>query len=338
MISIIIVGYNGRSYIDDCLSSINASSYKHLRIIFVDNASVDYSATHIKRKFPKVILLESRRNLGFAGGNNLGIKKAIDLGTDYVFLLNQDTIIDKECLNSLIKKADQNTILQPLILLYENGKQTKLINTTGNYLNFLGIGFCRDYRKNMDDAIEEEIPTASGAAVLIPLKALKEVGTFDELFFMYYEDVDLFWRMRLHGYSIKLIPEAKVWHKYSFGSNKNKLYFAERNRLLFMLKNFSSKYLLVISPAFVVNELCTIAYAAISGWGIKKIMSYYSIISIRREIFDYRKINSEIISETAPSLKKYIGPDVTFSEVNSIFLRPYARLVKTYYQIIYDLL
>ena len=258
MISIIIVGYNSLKYLDDCLSSLFESSYKNFEVIFVDNNSKDSSMSFIKKAFSTVEIIESKKNLGFAGGNNLGIKKALKNKSEYIFLLNPDTIIDKDCLEKLINKADDRTILQPLILLHENSKKTNLINTTGGYLNFLGFSYCSDYRLDKKMAKEKDIAIASGAAVFIPAEILRKIGLFDESFFMYHEDVDLFWRARLFGHNIKLLPNALVWHKYSFSKNNKKIFYVERNRLLFLYKNFELKYWILILPIFIFNEIIVV--------------------------------------------------------------------------------
>jgi len=330
MISVIIVGFNSRKYMEDCLSSLLASTYKEFRAIFVDNNSSDDSIEYIKHNFPTVIVINSQRNLGFAGGNNLGIEEAIRLKSDYIFLLNPDTVTDKKCLETLIGKANKNTVLQPLILLHENNKKTNLINTTGNYLNFLGISYCSNYRKPLTIAKEQDIPTASGAAVLIPIEAIQRVGMFDESFFMYHEDVDLFWRMRLAGFNIKLIPEAKIWHKYSFSRNKSKIYYSERNRIIFLLKNFSTTYLIAIFPAMFINEIAILIFSIFNNTFFEKIKSYFFLIRALKSILKKRRLN---VSEGEDKIiKKYIRGEIDFSEVK--VPRFYSCLLDIYWKII----
>jgi GT2 family glycosyltransferase len=333
MISVIIVGYNSKEYLDECLSSLFHSTYRNFRLIFVDNNSSDNTAEFIKDKFPNAILLESDKNLGFAGGNNLGIKKAMEFESDYIFLLNPDTIIDKECLALLIKKADQQTILQPLILLHENGQKTNLINTTGGCLNFLGFSYCSDYKMEASTARVKNIALASGAAVLIPISAIKKTGVFDESFFMYHEDVDLFWRARIDGYNIQLAPESLVWHKYSFSRNPQKMFYSERNRLIFLYKNFSTRYIFLIFLALAINEILMILYSILTGWFTLKINSYFSAIKLIRA--DGLRKNSSVKKSKMPNcLKKFIQPEISFSEVNMKSLFLYNMFLRTYYSII----
>ena len=317
MISVIIVGHNSRKDLDECFDSILKNTYKNFRIILVDNDSCDDSLEFTKMNYPSVITIKNRNN-GYAGGNNLGIRKAIKLKTDYIFLLNPDTIIDKECFSNLVKKANRKTILQPLILLNINKKNTDLINTTGGHLNFLGFSYCSNYKEDKSVAIEGDIPTASGAAVFIPVSLLEKVGMFDESFFMYHEDVDLSWRARKLGFNIKLIPASVVWHKYSFSKNKNKVFYSERNRLFFLYKNFSFRYRLLIFPAFVINELLVLLYSLFGGWLFAKLRTYPSCIKLitkhKQNTKKYRK------EANGPSnIIDFISSDINFSEVKIPF-------------------
>lgn len=316
MIAIIIVGYNSEQYLDDCLSSIFMSTYKKFRIYFLDNASIDNSTSLIKGKFPSVKVIKSKKNLGFAKGNNLAIKEALKHKADYLFILNPDTVLDKDCLKNLIKSSNEETILQPIVLLHKNGQKTQFVNTTGGVLNFLGFSYCSDYKEKRAHIKEKYIPIASGAAMLLPANLFNKVGFFDETFFMYHEDVDLSWRARLSGYQIKLIPESIVWHKYSFSKNKNKFFYSERNRILFLFKNFTVKYLGLIAIPFLLNEILIICYSLVNGLFIEKFKSYFSAAHLLRNNnkFKINKKNSNNLSKNLMSAK------LDFSEVTDNFI------------------
>lgn len=338
MISIIIVGYNSKKHIDDCLTSIYKSTLQKFRVIFVDNNSSDRSIEYLKKNFPDVVAIESQKNLGFAGGNNLGIKKALELKTDYIFLLNPDTMVDEKCLEKLKTAAKENAIVQPLILLAEKSSKTNLINTSGSYLNFLGISYCNDYKKDADTIKNMEITTASGAASFIPVEVFQKIGYFDECFFMYHEDVDFFWRARMAGFNIKLVTEARVWHKYTFSKGKNKFFHIERNRLMFLFKNFSIKYLLLILPALIINEILMILYSIMGLWFFEKIRSYFSLVQMlpvelrkRKETLKYKATKEKV-------LKNFLKPSISFSETNNPLFVPYNIFLKLYWAIINKLI
>ncbi|MFA6423035.1 MAG: glycosyltransferase [Patescibacteria group bacterium] len=336
MISVIIVGYNSEKYLNDCLASIYTSTIKKFRVIFVDNNSNDDSVKFIQENFKEVIIIKSKENNGFAKGNNIGIQKAIELGSEYVFLINPDTIIDPNCIEILLNKSDPNTVLQPLILLHENGEKTNLINTSGGVLHYLGFSYCSDYRKNKNDVTEKDIAIASGAAVLVPTNILNKIGLFDELFFMYHEDVDLFWRARMYGYNIRLIPDALIWHKYSFSRNKDKMFYTERNRLLFLFKNFSLRYLLLILPIFVFNEIFILIYALLTGWLGYKIKSYISLIRLLPKEFEKRKQNKLVSNKSERKNKKFISSEISFSEFAIFLIQPYNYAINFYWKLIYS--
>lgn len=337
MISVIIVGFNNRGDLKACLDSVYKSTYRRLRVIYVDNGSKDGSIEYVKRAYPKVLTIKNN-NSGCPGGNNIGIKKALKLKSDYIFLLNPDAEIDKNCLSTLMNKIDEKTILQPLILIASKTRKTNKINTTGGYLNFLGFCHCSDYLKNKSFAKEQKIVIASGAAVLIPVKILKKIGLLEENFFMYFEDADLFYRANLFGYTVKLIPSALAWHRYSFSANKNKMFYADRNRLLFLYKNFSTKYLILILPISIINELLLIIYSLISGWFWRKLLVYYSALKFMPVIAKERKKNLPYMKKQEKNLKQYIGPKISFAEIQSRFFVPYNLVLRAYWFVIKPLI
>ncbi|MDO8513862.1 MAG: glycosyltransferase family 2 protein [bacterium] len=333
-VGIIIVGYNSRKYLPDCLGSVFDSSCQDFKVYFVDNKSSDDSLEYIEKKWTGVETIKLEQNYGFANANNIGAEKAMHDGCEYIFLLNPDTIVNENCLDLLIKSAKRNLILQPLILLHENGKKTDLINTSGNVLHYLGMSYVGNYRKNYKEiGLPEDIALASGAAMFIPAKIVRQLGLFDKSFFMYHEDVDFSWRARIAGFKINLQPDAQVWHKYSFSRNKNKLFYAERNRIIFMLKNFSTGYLLVILPIAVLNELLVVIYSIVSGWFLIKMKSYIDVIHWFNKIIEWRKIIEERkVSER--ELKQYLSSVISFSELSASGFRIYSLFLTAYWKLI----
>lgn len=334
-IGIIIVGYNSLKYLPECLGSIFDSSYKEFKVYFVDNKSSDDSLGYIRKNWKEVEIISLKENFGFAKANNVGVQKAINDGCEYIFLLNPDIVIEKNCLELLYKSRKNNTILQPLILLHGNGEKTDSINTSGNVLHYLGISYVGNYRKNYKQInLEKDIVVASGAAMFIPAKIINKIGLFDEDFFMYHEDVDFSWRARMVGYQINLLPEAIVWHKYTFSKNKSKYYLVERNRLMFLFKNFTVKYLLLLTPIFILNELLMLFYSVVYGWSGLKIKGYIDIVNNRRNLFTKRKklLTIRVIREK--QLKSYLQPNISFSEVNNFLFIPYNLLLNLYWLLI----
>jgi len=337
MVSIIIVGYNSEKYLKECLESVFASSYNKFEVIFVDNNSQDNSKEYIEKNFPRVNLINSKDNLGFAGGNNIGIKKAISDKSDYIFLLNPDTIIDQNCLGKLVEKADGETILQPLILLHDGKQKTDLINSAGNILNFLGFSYCGSYKKKRSEIIsDKDIPVASGAAMFIPVKIIKKIGAFDESFFMYHEDVDLSWRAMIAGHNIRLTRDSLIWHKYSFSRNKNKMFYTERNRILFIIKNFSLRHLLLTAPMQLIITLALLLYFASDGIILSWFRIQFAVIkSLPALLQEKRKIIKTIPPQ---DLRRFLSGSLNFSELNSRPFRVLDKASTIYWKLIISLL
>ncbi|MDD5043058.1 MAG: glycosyltransferase family 2 protein [Patescibacteria group bacterium] len=268
---IIIVTYNAEKYLPDCLGSIfsNLPEDKEVKVLVIDNNSTDGTVKFIKEKYPEAILIESRENLGFAGGNNIGIKRALDDGADYIYLLNQDTIVEKGWLGEAIKvaEADQGAgAVQSLLLLHPERER---INSWGNEIHFLGFGYAGGYRQLNHSNLKlevKEITYPSGAAVLIKAGVLKEVGLFNPLFFMYHEDLDLGWRMRLGGFKILLAPNSVVCHKYEFSRSIKKYYFMERNRFWVLIQNYKWPTLILFFPAWLVMNIGLLFSSWRGGW------------------------------------------------------------------------
>lgn len=333
-LAIIVVGYNSEYYLHDCFESIGKSTFTDYKIILIDNDSSDQTVSYVKDQFPEVEVIQTGVNLGFAGGNNVGIRRALELGFKYILLLNPDTVVDRYALEILVKKADSHTILQPVLLLFSDCK-TKEINTTGNHLHYLGFSYCGDYKQDSSGLAEREIVSASGAAAFVPSTVFKKIGFLDEFFFMYHEDLDFCWRARMHGFSVRLIPQARIWHKYSFSRNDIKLFFAERNRILFLLKNYEIKTLVLIFPLLFVNGAGMFFYSLISGNGnlaLVKLRGYWSIFrNFRTCLATRRKTQQNRIVGDA-ELKTFISTDLSFSEVK--IPRFYNKVLSAYWKLI----
>lgn len=339
-IGIIIVSYNSRPYLDDLFFSLSKIRYPNFLILFIDNASTDGSADYLKEKFSSqfsnLTILRSSKNLGFAEGNNVGFEFFKDGDFDYVYLLNQDTVVEPDFLERALEKMDENTgSVQSLIRLYDKDDKT---NSLGNAIHFLGFGYCCGYgwskertqkyieRWHIDDK-DLNIAYSSGAGSLFNMRALKRVGFFDEDFFMYHEDTDLGWRLRLAGYENILAPKSVVYHKYEFSKSIKKYYFMERNRYLTIFKNYSAWTLILISPALVLMELGLLFFSFFSGFWKEKFRVYdyflraenwRKLMKKRKKIQNPRKLSDKQIS-------KYFVGQILFQDMNNVILRKIAN-------------
>lgn len=258
---IIILNWNRKKDTLECLKSIKKLSTANLslEVVVVDNASSDGSAEAF-RGLKGITLIENKKNLGFAEGNNVGMKYALKHGADYIMILNNDTEVDKDLVINLVKTANKKIdggAFSPLIYFskgyefhkdrYKKEDLGKVVWAAGggiDWNNVFGVN------RGVDDVDRgqykkvEEIEFATGACVLYRAKALRKTGLFDERYFMYYEDVELSVRLKRKRWKIYFVPSAVVWHKVAqssgIGSGLND-YFISRNRLLFGMKYASLK-------------------------------------------------------------------------------------------------
>jgi len=333
-ISIIILNYNGKQFVDDCLSSVLNQTYNNYEVIFVDNNSTDGSADYAKSKYPAIKLIRNKGNYGYAKGNNIGIKQSKG---EYVLVLNPDTMVEKTWLAELTKAAKSNdaAAYQPKIL---NFTHRDLIDTAHPRIHYTGLAWGDIYKKDAGFSTPTEISFGSGTAVMIKRSVLEEIGMLDEDLFMYHEDVDLGWRMLMAGYKILFIPTAVMYHKYAFSRNKKKNYFLERNRFIVLLKNYQRKTLFLILPALVLVELGTLAYAIRERWFLNKIRGYKDVIrnldrilQKRQKIQHMRKVNDR---EVTQHFTATIDAEVIRNPVIRNFFNPllsvYWKIIKRY--------
>lgn len=240
-VGVILVNYNGEIDTAECLASLNQSVYPNSEIIVVDNASKDDSLANLSPVFPDAKFIQSQENLGFTGGNNLGLKYALDSGCDYFLLLNNDTIIDAQAISEFVSFFQANSEIgaaQGKIYLYD--LPDKFWNL-GAHIRFNGA-WMWPIARSVEDVgqydSEQQIDCASGCMLFIARPVLEKIGLLDDQFFFQAEDVDFCLRTAYAGFKVFYISSAKVWHKVgSSGSNLIHGYFTARNRTLLIRKH-----------------------------------------------------------------------------------------------------
>lgn len=256
VIFVTIVNYNGENQTLSCLQSLNEVRTEgfNLNVIVLDNGSVRaFQTEQVLYKNFKLSILKSEKNLGFTGGQNLAIKKALKNGADYIVVLNNDVILDKgliaELLESFQDKSDLGLVSPKIYFArgYEFHKDKYKENDLGNVIWYAGgkmdwknvIGFHRgvdEVDKGQYDRFEET-NFVSGCCMMVKKEVFEKVGFFDERYFLYYEDNDFSQRVKTKGFKIYYQPKAKLWHLNagSTGGSGSGLqdYFITRNRLLF---------------------------------------------------------------------------------------------------------
>jgi GT2 family glycosyltransferase len=250
LFSVIILNWNGRRLLEECLSSIGSQMFRDFETIVVDNGSTDGSVDWLKeRSAESVTTVALPSNLGFAGGNNAGIRVARGR---YVILLNNDTAVDPGWLAAMddaVRRHPDAGMFTPKILNYY---QRDEIDNTGHLIYADGLARGRDRLEKDDGRFDEEGETLwpSGCAGVYRKEMLDEIGLLDESFFAYGEDVDLGLRARWAGWTCFYIPTAVVYHKYSITTgaySPQKAFLVERNRIWILFKNFPAREIL-LSP------------------------------------------------------------------------------------------
>ena len=211
----IVVNWNGWTDTLQCLDSLSRSDYANLTVLVVDNGSTNDSVVRIAAAYPKLEVIESSNNLGFGAGNNLGIRRAIEHGAEYVWLLNNDTVVTPDTLTALVSLAQAHPELGQIgsVLHYAHAPE-KVAAWGGGQVN-LWMGTSRH---SIEPIAWEQLDFLTAASVLIPTRVLKEVGLFDERYFMYWEDTDLSFRIRRAGWKLGVAKGSTLLHKESASS------------------------------------------------------------------------------------------------------------------------
>ena len=267
LISVIVLNWNGIRFLERCLGSLAAQTYASLEIIVVDNASTDGSIDLIREKFPRVRLIVNETNLGFGGGNNVGIQASRGR---YIMILNNDTHIEAPCIEALkgaIEKDERYGASASKIILESEGN---LIDAAGIVVGLDGLSIGRGRLEACDRYDEEtEVFFASGCACLFRREMLDDIGSYDEDFFAYAEDTDMGWRARLAGWKCNYAPRAIVYHLHSASSgtySHMKAFLVERNRIWVAIKSFPLP-LLVYGQGYTLLRYLYQAYGAFTGKG-----------------------------------------------------------------------
>ena len=260
-VAIVILNWNSREMTAECIRSVQAMDAKDYEILVIDNGSHDASVDYLRTEFPTITVLPQERNLGFAAGCNVGIRHAIERGTEYVLLLNNDTAVAKDFLTALLAEAERHpkaAIISPQIYFYD--LPDRLWWAGGTYSLWSGIPK-HIGRKELDSSqfdAPRAVDWATGCAMLIRAEALRRVGLFDEQFFGNGEDLDLSLRMRNAGFGIWYAPEAKLWHKEGVDYRKNvgeysRKFTGTRNLLWIMHKHAKPLQWISFWPNFLLR-------------------------------------------------------------------------------------
>jgi hypothetical protein len=263
---IILLNWNGWRDTIECIGSCLKLAYPNYHILIVDNGSTDGSEAILRERFPAIEMLQTGENLGFAGGNNVGMRHALDAGADYIWLLNNDTIVDPNALQELVKAAEAEKGLSMVgSKIYYYGEPNKIWFAGGIwspnklFLQHRGEG-------EIDNGQYDEISPVyfiTGCSLLIKADLIRRIGFMSADYFLYWEDTD--WSARAHraGARVLYAPKSLVWHKIAASiETKSYLqgYYYCRNRLLFYQRYARSRF-----PLIFLASICGLFRYALAG-------------------------------------------------------------------------
>jgi GT2 family glycosyltransferase len=257
-VSVVIVNYNVKAFLEQCLLSVErARADLNMEIFVVDNASVDGSQAMVKKRFPDVTLIENKQNVGFSTANNMAIRKARG---EYILILNPDTLIQEDTLSILKKKLDDNPRLGAVGCKLLNPDGSYQINSRRSFptpwVAFSRIvGLSKIFPKSrlfgqynltyLDPDTESEVDVLSGSLMMLRKEALEQVGYFDEEYFMYGEDIDLSYRIKKGGWKVLYTPATQAIHYKGESTKKSEFSAITRfysTMLIFIRKHFGGRY------------------------------------------------------------------------------------------------
>lgn len=268
-VTVVIPNYNGIKYLPDCLRSLKKQTFRDFCVIIVDNGSEDGSVAYLEKNYPEVKLIALSENTGFAKASNVGIEAA---DTEYVFLLNNDTVCDEHAIEALVNTMDTGRNIFSLQAKMLQLKNPELVDDAGDYYCALGWAFAPSKDKDTGKYTRRlELTSACAGAALYRKSMLQEVGLFDEAHFCYLEDVDLGYRARLFGYRNVMEPGAIVYHagSASSGSRHNtfKVELTAANNLYLIYKNMPALQVIINLPLIVVGILIKHVFYVKKGLG-----------------------------------------------------------------------
>ena len=264
LVHVIIVNWNGRDHLVSCLPSLMATTYSNFQVAVLDNGSTDDSLLWLQKQYPQVNTSALGRNLGFASANNLGLRHALHAGANYAVLLNNDTRVEPDWLTELVAAAESD----PAAAICQARQRT----WDGHQeIHFRFIPAWAEAQQEclplMPPGPPGSAPFASGCAMLLRCKALRDIGLFDERYFMYVEDVDLSLRAWIAGYRVLDVPSAVVYHRMigSASNSRQRMFWGYRNQLTTLLKLYQPQTLRLLAGPISRRWFTTRNRSALEG-------------------------------------------------------------------------
>ncbi len=274
LVDVVILNYNGREYLDECLTSVLGSSYSNKRIYLLDNASTADDVAYVKLHYPVVRIIQNTSNNGYCAAYNLAFAQC---GGKYIVCLNNDVTVAAGWIEHMVELAESDSsiaAIQPKIVSYFDEHKFEYAGASGGMMDQYGFPFLRG---RLFDTMEDDcgqyddvrdIFWTSGAAMFLRKDALRHSGVLDETIVHHMDEIDLCWRLRLAGYNLKVQPASVIRHiggatipPHSY----KKVYWNHRNSLYIMLKNYGIYNMCTKVPVHVLLDYVAFAHALLKG-------------------------------------------------------------------------
>lgn len=245
MVFTVILNTNRRDDTLACLASLEEGDYDNHSIIVLDNNSADGSVQAVSTSFPAVHIVRLNENRGYAGNNNVGMRAALDQGAEWIFILNEDTVLAPDCLSRLVEVGESDSrigMVGPMVYHYS---EPEIIQSAGGWVNRVWesghIG--KNERDRGQFATPRSVDWLTGCGILARREVLEQVGLLDERFFIYWEETEWCIRARRAGWVLVHVPGARLWHKgvqTNYCPKPSNTYYSTRNRFIAMAKHHAS--------------------------------------------------------------------------------------------------
>jgi GT2 family glycosyltransferase len=301
---VIIVAYRSGERLERCVEALVERDAVN-RVIVVDNGE---GGTELEAVAALgALVVSAGDNLGYAGGCNLGAQQA---NGDVLVFLNPDTVIGEGAVSALARMLEDEDfgVAMPRLRLLD---QPELLNSAGCLIHISGLAWSGGFGLPASSIAEvREITYANGSALAIRADLFREVGGFTDAFFIYHEDLELCWKVRMRGLRVAITPDADVFHDYDYARNPTKNYFMERNRLVFVASAFSLRTIAVLAPVLLVAEAGLAALSWRQGWWRDKVAGWRWLVGHaswvrqhRRELQRHRVVSDRVLA-------RYLTPTI----------------------------
>ncbi len=330
-----------QKYLSACIGSIRQQDYEgEMKIFMTDNKTSPESFLFLSKTVPEAELVLNQGNDGFAKGVNDSIRLALFQNFDYIAVISIHSTIATNYISELVNVLESDKkigVAQALVLMPDK----KIINSLGNETHFLGFGYCNGYKddlgsKNLDFNSVHEIFYPSGASMIFKKEILEKIGLLDEEYWMYNEDQEIGWRLRLAGYKCVLAPRAQMYSSYEFLRSIQKYYWMDRNRILVILECYHILTLTLIFPVLIIMELGLILFSLKTGWFKERIKVWKYFLTLRTWIYIIRarKRNQKLRVVRDREIIKLISGRIWYQEVDDWKLRFINPVFNFYWSIV----